>query len=119
MKKKNIKEWLVKLKGASYDLEELLPVFNFPSATVFRLNDSFYLKSCELNQLKKATDVHKTAIIFLEVINGAAKLHFDHFGLIESANSLIGIDENGNFHKFAFRTKEQKGSALENRICLT
>ena len=39
MQEQNIKEWLVRLKGANYDLAELPSVFNFPEATVIRLDE--------------------------------------------------------------------------------
>lgn len=102
MQKHTIKEWLVKLKGAKHDLNELPSVFNFPLVTVIRLKDDFYLKSAELNKLKDAGKVLKSSKHLIEMVNGAAKLHFDHYGQVDVDNSITGIDENGHTHGFGF-----------------
>jgi len=102
MQKHTIKEWFVKLKGAEHDLNELPSVFNIPFVTVMRLKDGFYLKSAELNNLKDAGEVFKSSKRLIEMVNGTAKLHFDHYGQVEIDNSITGIDESGHTYGFSF-----------------
>ena len=97
-----MKQWLVKLKGAKHDLNELPSVFNFPLVTVIRLKDDFYLKSTELNLIKDSGEVLKSSKHLIEIVNGAAKLHFYHYDQVEVGNSITGVDENGHTHFFSF-----------------
>lgn len=97
-----IKKWIVKLKGAKHDLNELPSVFNFSFLTIIQLKNAFYLKSSELNKLKDASEVLQSSKRLIEMVNGAAKLHFDHYGQVEVDNSITGIDENGQAHSYSF-----------------
>ena len=102
MQKHNIKEWLVRLKGTDHDLAELPSVFNFPESTITRLDNHFYLKSTELNAIKTASEVRKASKLIIQVLNGAAKLHFEFYSQVEVDNSIKGIDDNGQMHSFGF-----------------
>lgn len=97
-----IKEWLVKLQGASYDLNELESIFIFPLVMVINKDGAFYLKSTSFSSIQKPGEVLQEAKHLLEVVNGAAKLHLDYYGHVEVVNSIIGFDEQGNAHKFGF-----------------
>lgn len=95
----HIREWLVKLKG---DLAELPSAFAFPLATIISQDGSFFLKSVTLNSIQDPREVLEEAKRLVEIINGAAKLYFDHYTKVEVANSIVGVDENGSSHQFSF-----------------
>jgi len=102
MKSTIIKEWLVKLQGASCDLNELESIFVSPFVRVIKEEGIFYLKAVRFNSIQKPDDVLKEAKQLLEVASGAAKLHLDYYGHVEVANFIIGFDKRGKAHKFGF-----------------
>jgi len=97
-----MEEWLVRLKGDSFDLQELPTLFVFPEATVIEENGVYYLKSANFNSLIDAGDVLEDARRLLEVINGAAILHLENFMPVQVNNSVTGIDGEGTRHRFSF-----------------
>ena len=62
-----IKEWLVKLQGASYDLDELESIFVFPLVMVINKDGAVYLKSTSFNSIKKPGEVLQEAKRLLEL----------------------------------------------------
>ncbi|MCX5645342.1 MAG: hypothetical protein NTZ17_11800 [Phycisphaerae bacterium] len=102
MQKPVISRWLVGLTGASHDLDELELAIGFPVVTVARSNGVYYLESNTLNPIEDPSEVLNAAKRLTEMVNGVARLHFDHWGNVEVSNSIVGIDEQGHAHKFAF-----------------
>jgi len=92
----------VKLKGASFELEELHATFSFPFATIVHRDGSYFLQSAAFKEFQNSSEVLKEARKLVEIVNGAAKLYFDHYGGVEVANSIIGLDEHGSSHRFSF-----------------
>jgi hypothetical protein len=98
----HIERWLVKLKGASFELEELRAAFSFPFATIIDRDGNYFLESVALSAFQNLSEVLNEARKLVEIVNGAAKLYFDHYGGVEVANSIIGLDEHGGSHPFSF-----------------
>ena len=71
-------EWLVKLKGPEEFLNELVKV-SVVDWSIVRIANAFYLKSEKLNAHEHPSDVDRAGAELLEVINGAASLHFEGF----------------------------------------
>jgi hypothetical protein len=97
-----MKEWLVRIGGDQFDLQELPALFNLPGATVLEEGGIYFLKSTTFNSLPNADEVLKTAIYLLEVVNGAAILHLENFLPVRFQNTIIGIDQDGKRHSFGF-----------------
>lgn len=97
-----MKEWWVRLQGEQFDLQELPLLFSSPEVTVFEEEGEYYLKSTEFNSLADASYVLETATHILELINGAAILHFGNFRPVQASGSVIGIDEDGSRKGFVF-----------------
>jgi hypothetical protein len=97
-----MEEWLVKLKGDLFDLQELPLLFISPEASVIEERGVYYLNSINFNPLSSAGDVLKSARYLLEVMNGAAILSLENFEPVQVANHVTGIDEEGKRHSFNF-----------------
>lgn len=97
-----MKEWWVRLQGEQFDLQELPLLFSSLEVTVFEEEGEYYLKSTEFNSLADASDVLGAANHILELINGAAILHFGNFRPVQASGSVVGIDEAGNRKRFVF-----------------
>ncbi len=68
MKSTIIKEWLVKLQGASYDLNELVSIFVSPLVMVINKDGAFYLKATSFSSIQKPGEVLQEAKYLLEVV---------------------------------------------------
>jgi hypothetical protein len=97
-----MKEWLVRLEGNMFDLQELPVLFSSPKATVLEEDGNYYLKSTDFNSLTDAGDVLATANRLLQILNGAAALHLENFLAVQIHPSVIGIDQDGERHRFGF-----------------
>jgi len=97
-----VKEWLVRLKGEKFDLQDLPVLLTSPEVTVIEEDGKYYLKSEDFNSLTDAGDVLAASKPILETINGALLLYLGGFQTIEADGTVIGIDENGKHHNYAF-----------------
>ena len=93
--------WLVRLEGASFDLEDLPSLLHSPEHTVVEEGGLYYLKSSDFGSLDSADKVRECAIPIIEMINGAMKIHApDHRGARESGVTLI--EDNGRRHHYLY-----------------
>ncbi len=86
-------EWLVKLKGPEEFLNELVKV-SVVDWSIVRIANAFYLKSDKLNAHEHPSDVDRAGAEFLEVINGAALLHFEGFEPV-SVHGPVRLHDDG------------------------
>jgi len=69
-------EWLVRLKGHEFDLEELSDHFTSAELNVTKDHDGhYYLRSSDFDQMSDPGAVRKRASRLIELMNGATKLH--------------------------------------------
>jgi hypothetical protein len=66
-------EWLVRLEGEKFDLEDLPSLLCSPENTVIEEDSSYYLKSSQFKSLGSADEVRERAIDMIEKLNGAVK----------------------------------------------
>lgn len=93
--------WLVKLEGEKFDLEDLPSLLRSPEHTVIEENGSYYLKSSDFDSLSSADEVRECAIEIIEILNGAVKLHIHNFrGVSEDGVTLI--EEDGSRHQYIY-----------------
>ncbi len=110
--------WLVRLKGEKFDLEELPSLLNSPELNIIEDNGSFYLISSNFNSLKLAKDVRKQAVAIIEILNGAIKLLNNNFqGITEDDVILIKADGKYQHHvnlkgQLTFRSKVKANSTI-------
>ena len=97
-----ITHWLVRLDGAPHDLAELPAVLQFPAARVALQDGHYYLESTALDHIQDPQQALAASRHLLQTLNGAARLHFDHWSNVKLANALIGIDAQGGRHPFGF-----------------
>jgi len=93
--------WLVRLKGEKFDLEDFSSLLRSPEHTVIEENGSYYLKSSDFDSLSSADEVRERAIAIIDMLNGAMKLHIHNFrGVFEDGVTLI--KEDGSRHHYAY-----------------
>jgi hypothetical protein len=93
--------WLVRLKGEKFDLEDFPSLLRSPEYTVIEENGSYYLKSSDFDSLSSADEVRERAIAIIDMLNGAMKLHIHNFrGVFEDGVTLI--KEDGSRHHYAY-----------------
>ena len=98
-----VDEWLVRLKGHQFDLEELAGHFTSATRNVGKDEDGYYyLRSESLNQMTDSQDVHERALKLIESINGAASYHVGSSYRPVEFDGLTQIDETGQRHNFVF-----------------
>ena len=89
--------WLVRLKGEKFDLEDFPSLLRSPEHTVIEENSSYYLKSSDFDSLSSADEVRERAIAIIDMLNGAMKLHIHNFrGVFEDGVTII--KEDGSRH---------------------
>ena len=89
--------WLVRLKGEKFDLEDFPSLLRSPEHTVIEENGSYYLKSSDFDSLSSADEVRERAIAIIDMLNGAMKLHIHDFrGVFEDGVTII--KEDGSRH---------------------
>ena len=93
--------WLVRLKGEKFDLEDFPSLLRSPEHTVIEENGSYYLKSSDFDSLSSADEVRERAIAIIDMLNGAMKLHIHDFrGVFEDGVTII--KEDGGRHHYVY-----------------
>lgn len=93
--------WLVRLKGEKFDLEDFPSLLRSPEHTVIEENGSYYLKSSDFDSLSSADEVRERAIAIIDMLNGAMKLHIHNFrGVFEDGVTII--KEDGSRHHYVY-----------------
>ncbi len=93
--------WLVRLKGEKFDLEDFPSLLRSPEHTVIEGNGSYYLKSSDFDSLSSADEVRERGIAIIDMLNGAMKLHIHDFrGVFEDGVTLI--KEEGSRHHYVY-----------------
>ena len=93
--------WLVRLKGEKFDLEDFPSLLRSPEHTAIEENGFYYLKSSDFDSLGSADEVRERAIAIIDMLNGAMKLHIHNFrGVFEDGVTLI--KEDGSRHHYAY-----------------
>ena len=93
--------WLVRLKGEKFDLEDFPSLLRSPEHTVIEENGSYYLKSSDFDSLSSADEVRERAIAIIDMLNGAMKLHIHDFrGVFEDGVTII--KEDGSRHHYVY-----------------
>jgi hypothetical protein len=96
-----MKNWLVRLVGDEFDLQELPELLASPNATVLKEDGQYYLKSTDFDTQTGASDILKIATQILEAVNGAAKLHLGSFRTVQIAD-IVEISTDGKRQHFVF-----------------
>ncbi len=92
-------EWLVRLKGHEFDLEELSDHFTSADRNVKKEEDGYYyLRSSDLNELDEPDAVRERAFKFIELVNGATKLYTRGSYRPVEFDVVTRIDDSGNRH---------------------
>jgi hypothetical protein len=94
-------KWLVRLKGAKFDLEGLPSLLRSPEHTVIEENGSYYFKSSDFDSLGSADEARERAIAIIEMLNGAVKLHIPSFRDV-SEDGVTIIEEDGRRHHYVY-----------------
>jgi len=93
--------WLVRLKGEKFDLEDLPSLLRSPEHTVIEESGSYYLKSSDFDSLSSADEVRELAITIIDRLNGVMKLRMRNFrGVSEDGVTLI--EEDGRRHRYVY-----------------
>lgn len=89
--------WLVRLKGEKFDLEDLPSLLRSPEYTIIEENGSYYLKSSDFDTLSSADEVRERAIAIIDMLNEAMNLRIHNFrGVFEDGVTII--KEDGSRH---------------------
>jgi hypothetical protein len=90
-------EWLARLKGHGFDLEELSDHFRSPERNVTKDEDGhYYLRSIEFDSMANDEAVRERALELVELMNQAAKYHAgDGYRGVE-LDGITRTDEDGN-----------------------
>jgi hypothetical protein len=94
-------EWLVRLEGEKFDLEDLPSLLRSPENTVIEEDGSYYLKSSQFKSLGSADEVRERAIDMIEKLNGAVQLHIPSFRGV-SEGGVTMIEEGGRRHHYVY-----------------
>lgn len=94
-------KWLVRLKGAKFDLEDLPSLLRSPEHTVIEENGSYYFKSSDFDSFGSADEVRERAIAIIKMLNGAVKLHIPSFRDV-SEDGVTIIEEDGRRHHYVY-----------------
>lgn len=93
--------WLVRLKGEKFDLEDFPSRLRSPEHTVIEENGSYYLKSSDFDSLNSPDEVRERAITIINMLNGVMKLLIPDFrGVFEDGVTLI--KEDGSRHRYVY-----------------
>jgi hypothetical protein len=96
-------EWLVRLKGHEFDLEELSDHFTSTDRNVKKDEDGYYYVTSEdFNRITDSDAVHKRALELIEHMNGAATYHAGGNYRPVEFDGLAQIDESGQPRNFVF-----------------
>jgi hypothetical protein len=92
-------EWLVRLKGHEFDLEELCDHFTSADRNVKKEEDGYYyLRSSDFDQMSEPDAVSERAQDLMERINGAAKLLSGVSYRPVEFDVVIRVDDDGKRH---------------------
>jgi len=94
-------EWLVRLEGEKFDLEDLPSLLGSPENTVIEEDGSYYLKSSQFKSLGSADEVREHAIDMIKKLNGVVKLHIPSFRGVSEAGVTM-IEEGGRRHHYVY-----------------
>lgn len=94
-------KWLVRIKGDTFDLEDLPALLRSPELTITKENGFYYLESSEFDSLTSADEVRERGVALIKMMNGAAKLYRNNFRDI-SEDGVIRIEDNGRRHQYVF-----------------
>jgi len=89
--------WLVRLKGEKFDLEDLPSLLRSPELTVIEEKGSYYLKSSDFDSLSSVDEVRECAITIIEMLNDAVKFQIHNFRGV-SEDGVTIIKEDGSRH---------------------
>ncbi len=92
-------EWLVRLQGHAFDLEELSNHFTSADRNVNKDEDGYYyLRSSDFNLMSDSEAVRRRAQDLIERMNGAVKLLAGGGYRPVDFDAVIQIDDSGNRH---------------------
>lgn len=94
-------EWLLRLKGEKFDLEDLPSLLRLPELSVTEDDGFYYLRSSEFDSLNSPGEVCERGRALIKLINGAAKLYRDSFqGIAE--DGVILVEDDGKRHHYFY-----------------
>ena len=96
-------EWLIRLKGHEFDLEDLSGHFNSPKRNVRKDEDGYYcLRSSRFESLADDNAVRECGLELIEHMNGAAKIHSGESFRTVEFDGISYVDEEGQRHNFVY-----------------
>ena len=113
-----VKQWLIKLQGNKFDLQDLSRLLCSPDLSVTEADNSYYLDSEEFNSVTEISEVYASATKLLEFINGSAKLDLKNFDAV-SVVKVIRFDEDGQRESFVIAPPMRAKSRVRVRVCLS
>ena len=103
-------EWLVRLEGDKFDLEELVDHFTSADWNVKRDEDGYYyLKSSDFNDMIDSHEVHERALELIGIMNGAASHHSGGGFRPVEFDGLTEIDADDRRHNYVFLSAVARG----------
>jgi hypothetical protein len=103
-------EWLVRLKGHEFDLEDLSGHFNSPKRNVRKDKDGYYyLRSSGFDPLADDAAIRERALELIEHMNGAAKIYSGESFRTVEFNGISYVDEEGQRHNFVYLSGVMEG----------
>jgi hypothetical protein len=89
-------EWLIRLEGHKFDLEDLSDHFTSAARNVKSDTDGYYyLRSSDFNQMSDPDAVRKRALRLIELMNAATKLHTGGSYRPVQLDAVTQIDDSG------------------------
>ena len=94
-------EWLIKLKGHHYDLDDLSAIMHLTNFDVKKDGDEYYLQATVFDSFTDSREVYEYAKTLIRVMNGVARVRVSGFKNV-SIDSIIQIDSQGDRKYFVF-----------------
>jgi hypothetical protein len=106
-------EWLVRLQGHEFDLEELSDRFTSADRNVTKDEDGYYyLRSSDFDQVSDPDAVRERAFRLIELMNGATKLYTGGSYRPVEFDVVTRVDDDGKRHHHITLSATVEGRSL-------
>jgi hypothetical protein len=96
-----MRQWLARLRGEKFDLQELPKLFDSADITVTEEDGNYYLKSAKFTNLANAEEVLTVAAEIVDTINDVLFFHLGNFRPAE-IDAVTEVHEDGSRHHRVF-----------------
>ena len=88
-------DWLVELRGHTFDLEDLANLFTTPDLLILKEGEEFLLKSTAFDALANADEVYAKAKSLMPSLNGIASVYVAGYRNVGMSGVVVSIDAGG------------------------